>query len=362
MDIIFFFLFYSAITTITTITTVVMCQLLAISSTEPTPTFSSSLLAPFIQRGGNTDVHSHGWGLAYSKYCKHEKKLRIQTIRDASPAATSTKVQHLLMNQSDEGILDTHTLLAHIRYATAGEVSINNVHPFHRELFGVEFVFAHNGDVPMFKHDRDRGAETDTDMNMNMNMNTPSHNYSFGYWYNNHHHESSTFEPFGETDSERIFCYILNALNKRFDFFPALDELYDAIHELCAEIIYKNGQQQDCDGGGVILNFLLSVGEHIFAYSWPGKRPGSKTWNGLYYMLKPLKEDDDDDFNNRYDSDDSSDDETTQVAVIATKPLGPNVSLWKEFKRGDLLLFSNGTVSRRTVSKGLVVSKTTTKQ
>ena len=36
----------------------------------------------------------------------------------------------------------------------------------------------------------------------------------------------------------------------------------------------------------------------------------------------------------------------TQVAVIATKPLGPESNLWIEMERGDLLLFRNGIVSK----------------
>lgn len=287
-----------------------MCQLLAISSTVPTPIFSSSLLFPFVQRGGNTDIHSHGWGVAYSNYCSHQKKHIMKTIRDASPAATSSRVESLIMNESQEKILETQTLLAHIRYATVGEVCIDNVHPFHRELFGIEFVFAHNGDVPMFYR---------SDFNReNLNGNEEKNNMKY--------------EPVGSTDSERIFCYILNTLHSKFDAFPPLNELYHEIHQLCSKIVEEEG---------VILNFLLGVGEHIFAYSWPGRRPGSKTWNGLYYMFESK-----DDFSHH----DSLTNlgftiDKAQVAVIATKPLGNDSSMWIEFKKGELLLFSNGTMS-----------------
>ena len=44
-------------------------------------------------------------------------------------------------------------MIAHIRYATVGDVSVENVHPFQRQLFGVDFVFAHNGDVPIVNED-----------------------------------------------------------------------------------------------------------------------------------------------------------------------------------------------------------------
>lgn len=301
-----------------------MCQLLAISSTVPTPIFSSSLLCPFVQRGGNTDIHSHGWGVAYSnyEYCDNQKKLRLKTIRDASPAATSTKVQSLLMNQSQEDrILETQTLLAHIRYATVGEVKIDNVHPFHRELFGVEFAFAHNGDVPMF-YFNDIGEEQKVDC---CEGNFENGHVSDGSEYWSHH----KFQPIGDTDSERIFCYILNALDAKYDTFPPLEELYHTIHELCLDIVHSNEE-------GVILNFILGVGDHIFAYSWPGRRPGSSTWNGLYYMLQ----------SNHTSDNNSCSSKSAQVAVIATKPLETDSpSLWIEFNKGDFILFSNGTVN-----------------
>lgn len=299
-----------------------MCQLLAISSTKPTPIFSSSLLHPFVQRGGNTDVHSHGWGLAYSNYCTQQKKHKLTTIRDASPAATSTKVLSLLANQSNERVLETKTLLAHIRYATVGEVCIDNVHPFHRTLFDVEFVFAHNGDVAMFKQETNLNLE---DMHMNTNMN-------MGFSEEENPREYSRFQPVGSTDSERIFCYILNALQSRFDSFPPLQDMYHVIHEICLDIVLHED--------GVILNFILGVGEHIFAYSWPGKRPGSSTWNGLYYMIKAEEGNEVNDPAMRL-----CDVNVAQVAVIATEPLGNEIDLWTEFNKGDLLLFSNGTMS-----------------
>ena len=113
------------------------------------PTISYSVLSRFVQRGGNTDIHSHGWGMAYYIENVNDKASRLQTIRDVSPAATSLKAKEIV-NMCQDKLL-TRDMIAHIRYATVGEVSVENVHPFQRKLFGVEFVFAHNGDVPLFK-------------------------------------------------------------------------------------------------------------------------------------------------------------------------------------------------------------------
>ena len=84
----------------------------------------------------------------------------------------------------------------------------------------------------------------------------------------------------GGTDSEAIFCSLLNALRARFDALPSLPVLHDTLRTLCEEVV-------ESDPEGTILNFLLGCGQHVqFAYSWPGKRPGSDVWNGLHYVVR----------------------------------------------------------------------------
>ena len=147
---------------------------------------------------------------------------------------------------------------------------------------------------------------------------------------------SIRFKPEGRTDSEQVFCAIMNGLNAKFSSFPSLAELYSTIEELCLELVQKYE--------GTILNFLLGCGEGIqFAFSWPGSRPGSNTWNGLFY--KQVDNDDDSICSGMEDESTSSKEENGQVAIIATKPLtNDDESSWVEFMRGDLLLFCNGQV------------------
>ena len=126
-----------------------MCQLLGMSCA--TPMYSYPVLSPFVERGGKTDIHAHGWGMAYYQQIVQEEEQmsssQLQTVRDVLPAATSAKAQQILAQSQSN--LRTKDMIAHIRYATVGDVSVENVHPFQRELFGVKFVFAHNGDVPI---------------------------------------------------------------------------------------------------------------------------------------------------------------------------------------------------------------------
>ena len=69
----------------------------------------------------------------------------LRTFLDPLPAAES-KVAAFVESYP----IQTLNMMAHIRYATQGAVSLENVHPFQRELWGIHWSFAHNGEVPKF--------------------------------------------------------------------------------------------------------------------------------------------------------------------------------------------------------------------
>jgi len=180
-------------------------------------------------------------------------------------------------------------------------------------MWGIQWCFAHNGDVARFSNDNV--------------YDIPALGKAHGV--------ESTFTPVGDTDSEAIFCAILNALKEEFVALPTLDILYDTIKRLCCEIVNVDND--------VILNFLLGCGQYTqFAFSWPGSRPGSKVWNGLHYTLRrpPFTS------VRLTDLDCSIDFSKTngindRMAVIATKPLTMNEN-WIEMKRGELIMFDKG--------------------
>ena len=58
------------------------------------------------------------------------------------------------------------------------------------------------------------------------------------------------YNPVGDTDSEAVFCAILNAVKAEFDSLPTLSVLHETIKRLCDEIIQG-------DGDTTIFNFLL---------------------------------------------------------------------------------------------------------
>jgi Glutamine amidotransferases class-II len=79
----------------------------------------------FCERGGSTDIHADGWGLAY--YAGNTSQ-GLRQFHDVEAASTSALAQFL-----GQQSIRTRNLLAHIRYATSGSVDLANVHPFARE-------------------------------------------------------------------------------------------------------------------------------------------------------------------------------------------------------------------------------------
>jgi glutamine amidotransferase len=287
-----------------------------------TPTDFTFSLQGFCKRGGETDIHSDGWGVAFYQ------DSGLRQFQDVEPASTS----HLAKFLSQYPIR-TLNMMGHIRYATVGQVDSSNVHPFSREMWGIQWCFAHNGEVPMFATTAADTADTADTADGN-----PSRRKQLQSLGCSRQGDSlSYYHPIGTTDSEATFCAILNALRAKFQTLPSLPILYNAIQQLCSEIVLE-------DPDGSILNFIMTCGPHIqWVYSWPGSRPGSKVWNGLYYTVREYP------FQKRthlcdvdYEVDFSTC--TTQedrVSVIATKPLTDDEA-WVELERGELLLFDQG--------------------
>lgn len=99
--------------------TSLQCQLLGMNCAMPTDfTFS---FKGFKMRGGETDVHCHGWGLVL-----YEGR-GIRAFHDPEPCSSSP-IAELVSSHS----MRTLNMISHIRYATQGTVCLENVHPFHR--------------------------------------------------------------------------------------------------------------------------------------------------------------------------------------------------------------------------------------
>jgi glutamine amidotransferase len=83
--------------------------------------------------------HPDGWGVAY--YVDG-----VPHVARSPLTALGDSLFHRL-----SGVVSSETVLAHVRRATHGGKSVLNCHPFQ---YG-RWVFAHNGDIPGFEHQRE---------------------------------------------------------------------------------------------------------------------------------------------------------------------------------------------------------------
>ncbi|PJG82918.1 class II glutamine amidotransferase [Caviibacterium pharyngocola] len=250
-----------------------MCQLLGMNCNTPTDIVFS--FEGFRRRAGLTDSHSDGFGIAFFE----GKGVRI--FRDNRPGHSSP-----IADCVKQYNIKSLNVIAHIRKATQGEVNIENTHPFIREIWGENWVFAHNGNL--------------TDL--------PDMSESF-------------CQPIGSTDSETAFCYMAEQLKNRFRKKPTEQEIFTAIQDITAELADKG-----------TFNFILSNGEWMIAHCS----------TNLHYLTrqapfgKARRIDDDGviDFRDHTKEGD-------KVTIIATFPLTKD-EVWTKMEHGGFVLFKEG--------------------
>jgi glutamine amidotransferase len=243
-----------------------------------TPTDVRFSFTGFAQRGGRTDHHADGWGIAFFE----ERGARLFIDKGA---AWDSPLAELIRNYP----IKSRNVIAHIRKATVGAVTLENCHPFVREQWGRYWVFAHNGDL---KHYAPR--------------------------LDGHLH------PVGDTDSERAFCWLLQELAKAHVDMPTVDELTRTLSQLTQRVTRFG-----------TFNFLLSNGQALWAHAS----------TQLCYVVRQhpfarahlADEDLTVDFAEHTTPSD-------RVAVIATTPLTTDES-WTPLMPGELKVFVDGAVA-----------------
>ena len=260
-----------------------MCQLLGMNCATPTDiTFS---FRGFSQRAGITSDHADGFGIAFFE----DKACRLFVDNQS---AVESPIAELVRNYP----IKSRNVIAHIRKATQGKINLENSHPFSRELWGRQWIFAHNGDL---------------------------HEY-FPVL-------SGRFTPVGNTDSERSFCYLLDQLVKRFGYDePSLDQVFELLAEV-SPAIAEHGT----------FNFCLSNGQALFSYAITKLH-----WLVREYPFRPAQLIDIDvevDFSQVTTPKD-------RVAVITTEPLTQNEE-WTAFQPGEMILFKEGAKFRSQLTR-----------
>lgn len=265
-----------------------MCQLLGMSANTPTDIVFS--FEGFRKRGGLTDHHEDGFGIAFfeadNALAASKPSGGVRLFHDDQPSATSP-VGDLLRHYPIKSL----NVIAHIRRATQGQNTLANTHPFVRELWGEYWVFAHNGQLTDF---------------------TPLTSSA-----------SAQYQPVGTTDSEAAFCYLLNALKSRFADKPSNDVLFSTLTELSRAL-----------GEYGMFNCLICNGDFQFCFATSLLH--FITRKAPFGVAQRIDDEQVIDFSSVAKPNDV-------VTVIATTPLTDNEH-WQQLAIGEAVAFSHGLI------------------
>ncbi|MEX8519493.1 MAG: class II glutamine amidotransferase [Leptothrix sp. (in: b-proteobacteria)] len=253
-----------------------MCQLYAMNSSRLVSIRQA--LRAFTARGGATDDHVDGWGIAFHN--GGGSRVFIDPHRAADSKLASFLCRYPVY---------ATTVLAHVRKATYGKVAGVNCHPFQREWRGRRWSFSHNGTLLDF---------------------TP--------------HLAGDYLPVGQTDSERAFCWLLEQLHRRL---PGQDAPHwRDVAPLLAELATRVGRHGK-------FNFTLTDGSALYALgatrlAWQQCRP-TESQIDLLSQHAPL------------DRPRHHQPPPARVVQIATEPLD-TATHWRHFAPGELMVFVQG--------------------
>lgn len=263
-----------------------MCQLLAMNSKNPADIRFS--FTGFRLRGGVTDDHTDGFGVAYFEptglrhYCDDRSAIDSPIAELVSQTRVKAANTIVHIRQSDDSLL-------------------SNAHPFVREIWGESWVFSHNGKMTI-----QEAMEDD-----------PIHQSTSRYYC-----------PVGDTDSEFAFCYVLNQLKERFEHKPDEQTLYAFLTEQC-RFLANYG----------LFNCLLSNGEWMLSYAT----------TLLFYVTRQAPFGSatlvDTDVTMDFAQMNSDDDVMT---VIVTTPLTHNEN-WQQLAVNECVIFKDGRIAYQDV-------------
>ena len=250
-----------------------MCELLGMSASVPTDICFS--FTGLIRRGGQTGPHKDGWGIAFydGKGCR--------TFHDPAASAASP-IADFLRSHS----IKSKIAISHIRKANRGRVALENTHPFMREMWGQNWVFAHNGQLRGIKK-LPLGA----------------------------------YHPLGSTDSEYAFCWMLSQLRERWAVRPTDRALHRMIEQLALRVSTHG-----------VFNMLLSNGRSLYCF-----RSTNLVWltrRAPFGAATLLDEDLTVDFTKHTSP-------TDIVTIVATRPLTKDEP-WSTTPKSTLVVFRDG--------------------
>ncbi|MGE0791144.1 MAG: class II glutamine amidotransferase [Sandaracinaceae bacterium] len=201
-----------------------MCRLFGFRSVIQSQVHRS-LVAADNALGRQSAGHPDGWGVAY--------------YVDGAPHVTRSPGHALsdALFHRVSGVVASETVLAHVRKATQGPLTVLNCHPFQ---YG-RWVFAHNGDVPRFHEAFRRELVAEVAPRLRRYI-------------------------LGETDSEVLFFIYLSRLEERgrLDKPCTVDDAMDALRDALASVQRICGTLND--GEELFLTCIATDGSTMVAH------------------------------------------------------------------------------------------------
>ncbi|MGN1132243.1 MAG: class II glutamine amidotransferase [Ruminococcus sp.] len=186
-----------------------MCEIFGFNSSGRTDV--RELLREFYS---NSKEHPHGWGLAV----KHHRDINIE--KEPFKASDSRYLKYRL-----RAGVESDMVMAHIRYATIGNVDYVNCHPYSkRDNSGRRWVLIHNGTI--FSYDK---------LNKYIHLQR------------------------GETDSERILLHLVDEINAKASLVGrelSANERFKVLDNAISEM-----------SAGNKLNLIIWDGEFMYAHT-----------------------------------------------------------------------------------------------
>jgi len=251
-----------------------MCELMGLSFARP-------ICADFSIRefALRSEENADGWGLGW--YPDQSLAVVKEPVKwQASPYTGFLESYPNLL---------ARIYIAHVRHKTTGGTAKHaDTHPFNRELAGRDFCFAHNGTL-----------EGD-------------------FWKS----PLGRFRPIGDTDSEFLFCHLLDEVARR----PTLLDGEEDWHWLGDKLAAINRWGK--------LNCLLSDSRRLFCYHDAAGYKGLQV-REVYIENNEIRR-----FEDPAVTIDLAGESTNHGFVVATRPLSS--SGWRSFQHGELLVLEGG--------------------
>ena len=258
----------------------------------------------FDNANGKSRIDEASWGVGF--YRNGEMDLPYAAIIKEPISARYSLFNYFLKY----GYIKTDMFISNIRYASVGTKVYLNTHPFELmvdprpDAYAEKWwVFTHNGTIPEIRSDP--------------------------VFF-------SVIKPHGNTDSEYIFCYMIEQLRKAYmqnGFSLSVAEKIDIIENTARRISFSYPNN---------LNFIISDGSRMYAY-YGGYEVAGGMWYNANVLLKQ-----------KMAMHDPADGMSVTLAceefglkgcMVSSSPLVPSFNGgWKPFPQHELKVFEKGVM------------------